>query len=479
MEPKITAHFDDIHQVLLREIGSAKSYIVAAVAWFTDREILNALRHRASFGVSIRIAITDDEINRPPKAPNFDALIDLGGEIHRISPGSRRDSLMHHKFCVIDGTTVITGSYNWTRRARYNKENVTVVHNHVSFATRFIDTFEQIVGKETDGTSILDTDRIRKRLELIRNLIQLGDVEDLPPHIQRLRGVANEAGLRKALTALDTGEYTQALEEIEQWLKRASALVVSEDAEVPYLKLHLEALELEIAALTAEQADLERRLVVFNRRHDDALGDLIQAVLAARAKLKRLHAEKARREEREHAEEAEKAAHSAENQYREYAEEHHRVQAEPPHKELDAESEKTLKQMYRSACRLCHPDKVEEAFKAKATEIFQQLDAAYRTQDIESVHDILNLLQSGGLNLDARSSLLTEASRLRGAIAQVEHHIATTVSALHALKASSAVQLMESIGYSDEAWTTYVDRRQRELMSELHTLEQEIDVLCV
>lgn len=475
MEPNITAHFEDIHKVLLREIGSAEHYIVAAVAWFTDREILNALRQRASHGVSVRVAITDDELNLPPKAPTFDALIDLGGEVHRISPGSRSESLMHLKFCVIDGTTVISGSFNWTHHVYDSKENVTLIRNDSSFATSFMDTFEQIVAKRTDGVSTLDTDRIRKRLELIRNFIQLGEVEDLLPHTQRLRGVADKASLSKVLTAIDTSEYTKALEEIEQWLKRASALVVAEDTDVTYLRLQLQALELGVTALSTEHADLERRLVVFNRRHDDALGDLIQAVLGARSELKRLQAEKARRDEWEHAEEAEEAAQFAENQYHEYAEEHFRVQAEPPHKELDAESEKTLKQMYRSACRLCHPDKVEEVFKTKATEIFQQLNAAYHTQDIESVRDILNMLQTGSLNLDARSDLLTEASRLRGAIAQVEHQIATTVAALHALKASSAVRLMESVGYSEEAWVAYVDRCQRELREELHTLEQKIE----
>ncbi|MFO7886533.1 MAG: phospholipase D-like domain-containing protein [Desulfobacteraceae bacterium] len=171
MEPEITAYFDDIHEVLLREIHSAETSIDSAVAWFTDREILNALLRRASHGISIRVAITDDDINRPPKAPAFDSLIDLGGEIHRVRSGGHRESLMHHKFCVIDHSTVITGSYNWTRRARENAENITVVRNHPSFAARFLDTFEQIVGPPSK-TNAIDTNQIRKRLELLRNLMR-------------------------------------------------------------------------------------------------------------------------------------------------------------------------------------------------------------------------------------------------------------------------------------------------------------------
>ena len=46
------------------------------------------------------------------------------------------DKLMHNKFCIIDNDLVITGSYNWTFKARLNDENV-IVNNDVLF---FIDT---------------------------------------------------------------------------------------------------------------------------------------------------------------------------------------------------------------------------------------------------------------------------------------------------------------------------------------------------
>lgn len=33
---------------------------------------------------------------------------------------------MHHKFCVIDLRTVIHGSYNWTNKAQWNKETISI-----------------------------------------------------------------------------------------------------------------------------------------------------------------------------------------------------------------------------------------------------------------------------------------------------------------------------------------------------------------
>ena len=59
-------------------------------------------------------------------------------------------------------------------------------------------------------------------------------------------------------------------------------LVVAGFADIPRLRLQLETLELRLESLSDEKAELERRLITFNRRHDDALGDLIQRVLKAR-----------------------------------------------------------------------------------------------------------------------------------------------------------------------------------------------------
>lgn len=470
-EPEITAHFDQIHEVLLREINAADRSIVAAVAWFTDREILDSLRKKLNQGVSVRIAITDDAINRPPTAPAFDAFIELGGEIHRIRPGTRRDTLMHHKFCVIDEATVVSGSYNWTRRARMNAENVTVVRNHPSFAARFVDTFHQLVGEQFGVEHGFDTVRIRKRLELIRNLIQLGETSEVPPHIDQFRNVADEAGVRTALDAIDSGDYVRALEAIEHWISQQSSLIVYEDADVPYLRLRLQALEYEMSALSAELADLERRLVVFNRVHEEALGGLIEEVLWARAELARLQLAQVIDADQAAYVEAEEAAESARQQFNEYSDEHHRLLHEPMPIHLEADDEQELKYLYRLASRLCHPDKVTEEHKTKATKVFQDLVSAYQSQDIERVRQIYIMLKESGLSTSSRSTILKQSDRLRAAIAQVNQTIMTIVNELLSLKESSAVKLMSHVGNSESAFSEYVEVRRKELNDELAELQ--------
>ena len=51
---------------------------------------------------------------------------------------------MHHKFMVIDQSSVITGSYNWTRSAaEYNHENI-VLLNDAGIAKSYQDEFNRL-----------------------------------------------------------------------------------------------------------------------------------------------------------------------------------------------------------------------------------------------------------------------------------------------------------------------------------------------
>lgn len=56
----------------------------------------------------------------------------------------RSDYLMHHKFAVVDGQTLITGSFNWTMQAVMgNHENV-IVTNDSDLVRPFVTHFEML-----------------------------------------------------------------------------------------------------------------------------------------------------------------------------------------------------------------------------------------------------------------------------------------------------------------------------------------------
>ena len=141
------AHFSNIHKVIIGHLEQAQSEVVAAIAWFTDREIFEVLCKKAQAGVKVSVALIGDEINQAPGGLNFHRLTNLGGQVIFLPPGSRNERTMHHKFCVIDRATVITGSYNWSHKARSNDENITVVTDSTDFASKYLDTFDSLLDR--------------------------------------------------------------------------------------------------------------------------------------------------------------------------------------------------------------------------------------------------------------------------------------------------------------------------------------------
>lgn len=129
----MVSEFEDIKELLIRELSSAKYVIWVAVAWFTDRDLANLLYRKAKQGVNVQIVINDDEINS-----TLSSGLKEHFETHLVPKSSRQ--LMHNKFCVIDLQTVVHGSYNWTNKAQYNNETATKIDS-VAQAKQFADEF--------------------------------------------------------------------------------------------------------------------------------------------------------------------------------------------------------------------------------------------------------------------------------------------------------------------------------------------------
>lgn len=52
-------------------------------------------------------------------------------QIYKYNSYGKYDNIMHNKFCIIDGKKVINGSYNWSCKAEYNKENITILQSKI------------------------------------------------------------------------------------------------------------------------------------------------------------------------------------------------------------------------------------------------------------------------------------------------------------------------------------------------------------
>lgn len=473
---ELKAHFSNIHKVIIGHLEQAQTEIVAAIAWFTDRDIFEVLCKKARAGIKVSVALIGDEINQGPGGLNFHKLGNLGGQIIFLPPGSRNVRTMHHKFCVIDRATVITGSYNWSHKARNNDENITVVTDSTDFASKYLDTFDSLLDRTGHAAPVVaDADAARRRLEMIRNLVLLGEQDDVADHLRKLRPVAQELQLSKIIAALDNGEYKAALEQIDAYLRKATALVVMGFADIARLRFQLETLEFRLESLSDEKGDLDRRLITFSRRHDDALGDLIQRILKARAELARFVV--ARKKKVNENTEAEADAREAEEAYRDYSRQHEDLQQQAPLPKLDEEAEWEIKSLYRRACGLCHPDKVPDEKKEAAHRLFVELQDAYKGNDLPRVREIYAALKAGGIP-ETRSTSLSEVESLKAAIAELEYTIARLVAELKALQGSEGTKLMDTAGATEADWQGFFEHQRETLEIELGKIVSDLLVLA-
>lgn len=121
------AYFSGIRNRIIPCLDNATQKIQVAMAWFTSNELFEALINALNRDVDVELILLDNAINYMYYAPDFNEFINAGGKL-RIA--GAEVGFMHHKFCVIDDSVAITGSYNWTYYAETrNVENIVISDN--------------------------------------------------------------------------------------------------------------------------------------------------------------------------------------------------------------------------------------------------------------------------------------------------------------------------------------------------------------
>ncbi|GIM55533.1 phospholipase D-like domain-containing protein [Capnocytophaga cynodegmi] len=136
---QVEVFFEEQKKKIIDEIKQAKYLIWIAVAWFTLEEIYDLLVEKSNEGLAIRIIVSKDEINNPYLNKYKDRLQILAYPKF----GQYNDNLMHNKFCIIDLKKAIHGSYNWSKRANYNRETVEIVEDR-KIAENFSEQFKKL-----------------------------------------------------------------------------------------------------------------------------------------------------------------------------------------------------------------------------------------------------------------------------------------------------------------------------------------------
>ncbi len=138
----LTCHFQDVDTVISKLLAGAQQEVMVAVAWLTHPMLIEKLAECAKRGCRVVVIINDDRINRDHCPIEYLKNSNVQIVFHQKMDDST--PIMHHKFCVIDEHTVITGSFNWTKKASLNNENIVVLQNDRAFARSFLDVFEQL-----------------------------------------------------------------------------------------------------------------------------------------------------------------------------------------------------------------------------------------------------------------------------------------------------------------------------------------------
>ena len=110
-------------ELIRNTIRAARQSLDICVFTITDDRLTSAILDRHHGGVAVRLVTDNDK--------QFDsgsdiARLESAGVPTRFDPDTDH---MHHKFAIVDARCLINGSYNWTRGATRNHENIITLYD--------------------------------------------------------------------------------------------------------------------------------------------------------------------------------------------------------------------------------------------------------------------------------------------------------------------------------------------------------------
>jgi len=120
-------------------VSQARQSIVFMAFNFTDDDLARLLIAKAHQGVKVQ-GVFDARQAATSRGNDYETLRRAGLDVRRDG----NPYAMHHKVIIVDGKTVIFGSYNFTRSAETrNDENLLIVHDPL-LAARFMEEFQRV-----------------------------------------------------------------------------------------------------------------------------------------------------------------------------------------------------------------------------------------------------------------------------------------------------------------------------------------------
>lgn len=414
---KIQPYFEKIHKEIEARLLNTKTSIRLAVAWFTDEKLFKIICDKAKEGIRVELLIANQEINRESSI-QYRNLIESGGKIYWIGKGFNYEKLMHNKACIIDNSILITGSYNWTTKAKSNHENILIIEDEDNLILDFNQEFDKIIKKYYNKENLkIDWEKILIRLETLTNAIKLEDENDVNYQIFKINDLlptdnfdAKTNEILKIIEYCQKKNYSKAIILISEFTKENKQLVTYYDPEIPALKLEVRILEFQVSCLEDEKIEIEKQINRYKIEYNLNLGELIKEILFLKREVAK--------QEFVNDKEKQNVFEEANKDYEDFNKAYQDNLNEPKPQNLDEEKLKELKQNYRKATKFCHPDKVNEEQKEQAQKVFNDLKEAYDTNDLYKVNMMLknlenNFFKSQGESISEKEKLVLIKSELK------------------------------------------------------------------
>jgi phosphatidylserine/phosphatidylglycerophosphate/cardiolipin synthase-like enzyme len=111
-------------EAIVKNLDQAERYVLVQAYSFTSNPIAEALVNAHKRGVKVKVLL--DKSQKHGKGSKLGLLVDAGIPVSIDT----KHSIAHNKVMIIDGVTVMTGSFNFTNAAEdKNAENLLVVHD--------------------------------------------------------------------------------------------------------------------------------------------------------------------------------------------------------------------------------------------------------------------------------------------------------------------------------------------------------------
>jgi phosphatidylserine/phosphatidylglycerophosphate/cardiolipin synthase-like enzyme len=190
---------------LIGLIDGAQRSVDIAVYDFGLESVAEALVRAKERGVAVRVVTDTDNLD----AAAIKRLQSAGIPV----VGDQRRGLMHHKFAVIDGETVLTGAWNFAERDSFRHNNNTAIFRSPELARNFSNEFEKMFAARRFGPTkpadlpfpLVERDGTRVRT-------YFASEQKVPPQIlARIREARSSVAYMAFTFTLD--DIAQALEE--------------------------------------------------------------------------------------------------------------------------------------------------------------------------------------------------------------------------------------------------------------------------